>query len=58
MEHCYIFNYNSPSIYHVILPDDIKDTDSIEAFLRKTYNFKSNYINFLVSDKPLTIEEL
>lgn len=55
MNHCYIFDYTSSSIYHVELPDDVED---VEDYLYKNYNFSSNSIYFMVTDEKLTIEDI
>ena len=55
MEHCYIFDFTSASIYHVKLPEDVED---IESYLCETYGLKSNQLSFMVTDEKLTIEDL
>lgn len=55
MEHCYIFDYTSSSIYHVKLPEDVED---VETYLCETYGFKSGQIYFMVTDEKLNIEDL
>ncbi|MBO7692982.1 MAG: hypothetical protein J6Y28_09855 [Acholeplasmatales bacterium] len=55
MEHCYIFDFTSASIYHIKLPEDVED---IESYLCETYGLKSNQLSFMVTDEKLTIEDL
>lgn len=55
MPHCYIFDYFTASIYHVILPDKVED---IEDYICKTYNFHHSGINFMVVKEPIDVIDL
>ena len=55
MEHCYIFDFGSASMYHVKLPEDVED---VESYLCKTYGFKSSQIQFIITEEKLTIKDL
>ena len=58
MNHCYIFDYTSTSIYHVELPDDVENVEDVEDYLHKNYNFSSDSIYFMTADEELTIKDL
>ena len=49
MTHCYIIDYNTSSIYHTKLPDNLNDSKEIEDYLYRTLGFKSNSIYYMIT---------
>lgn len=58
MNHCYIIDYNTSSIYHTKLPDNLNDSEEVENYLYRTLNFKSNSIYYIITSNELDIIEL
>ena len=58
MTHCYIIDYDTSSIYHTKLPDNLNNNEEIETYLYRTLVFKSTSIYYMITSNELDIIEL
>lgn len=58
MTHCYIIDYNTSSIYHTKLPDNLNNNEEIENYLYNTLGFKSTSMYYMITSNELDIIEL
>ena len=58
MNHCYIIDYDTSSIYHTKLPDNLNDSKEIEDYLYRTLGFKSTSMYYMITSNELDIIEL
>ena len=58
MTHCYIIDYDTSSIYHTKLPDNLNNNEEIENYLYNTLDFKSTSMYYMITSNELDIIEL
>ena len=58
MIHCYIIDYDTSSIYHTKLPDNLNNNEEIENYLYNILGFKSTSMYYMITSNELDIIEL